>query len=129
MGTLPPVSRFLSLGIPVFALVLALGGCATDQGTLLIAATRPVQFDLRDVDVAGISVHREVTGSDTRVTSVLFLPTAESPRLERAVEEALVAGGGDVMARVRVRTIDWWFLVGVSTVQVRGDVVDLTGGP
>lgn len=126
---MPLVSRCLSLTVPVFVLALALGGCATNQGTLLIAATRPVQFDLRDVDLAEISVHREVTGSDTRITSVLFLPTAESPRLERAVEEALFDGGGDVMTRVRVRTIDWWFLVGVSTVQVRGDVVDLTGRP
>jgi hypothetical protein len=27
--------------------------------------------------------------------------------------------------RARVRTIDWWFLIGVSTLEVRGDVVDL----
>lgn len=107
------------------AAALALAGCVTDQGMLPVAATRPVELDLREVDVRGASIHRGVTGSDTRVTSVLFLPTGESPRLENAVEDALLDHGGDVMARARVRTIDWWFLIGVSTLEVRGDVVDL----
>lgn len=120
------MARLVSLAGLSLATALSLGGCVTDQGTLPIAATRPVRFDLREVDTRKISVLRDVTGSDTRVTSVLFLPTAETPRLERAVEDALVAGGGDVLTRARIRTIDWWFLVGVSTVQVRGDVVDLS---
>jgi hypothetical protein len=123
------VPRPAPLAALAVALAFALGGCVTDQGTLPIAATRPVQFDLTQVDTSKISIERDVTGSDTRVTSVLFLPTAETPRLERAVEDALVASGGDVMTRARVRTIDWWFLIGVSTVKVRGDVVDLTGAP
>jgi hypothetical protein len=123
------VPRPAPLAALAVALAFALGGCVTDQGTLPIAATRPVQFDLTQVDTSKISIERDVTGSDTRVTSVLFLPTAETPRLERAVEDALVASGGDVMTRARVRTIDWWFRIGVSTVQVRGDVVDLTGAP
>jgi hypothetical protein len=121
------VPRLAPLAVPAVALALALGGCVTDQGTMPIAATRPVEFDLTEVDMRKISIRRDVTGSDTRVTSVLFLPTAETPRLERAVEEALVSGGGDVMTRARVQTVDWWFLIGVSTVRVRGDVVDLTG--
>jgi hypothetical protein len=107
------------------AAALALPGCVTDQGLLPLAATRPVELDLREVDLRNASLKRGVRGSDTRVTSVLFLPTGESPRLESAVEDALLDHGGDVMARARVRTIDWWFLVGVSTLEVRGDVVDL----
>lgn len=105
--------------------LLALPGCITDQGTLAVAATRPVELDLREIDLRNTSIQRDVAGSDTRVTSVLFLPTGESPRLENAVEDALLDHGGDVMARARVRTIDWWFLIGVSTLEVRGDVVDL----
>lgn len=121
--------RITPLAVPALALALALAGCVTDQGMLPIAATRPVEFDLTEVDMRKVSVRRDVTGSDTRVTSVLFLPTAETPRLERAVEDALVSGGGDVMTRARVETFDWWFLIGVSTVRVRGDVIDLTGAP
>lgn len=107
------------------AAALALPACMTEQGMLQVAATRPVQLDLREVDLSAASIRRGVTGSDTRVTSVLFLPTGESPRLENAVEDALLDNGGDVMVRARVRAIDWWFLIGVSTLEVRGDVVDL----
>lgn len=113
----------------VLAAALALPGCMTEQGMLQVAATRPVQMDLREVDLRTASLRRDVAGSDTRVTSVLFLPTGESPRLERAVEDALVEHGGDVMTRARVRSIDWWFLIGVSTLEVRGDVVDLLEVP
>lgn len=109
----------------VLAAALAAPGCVTEQGMLQVAATRPVQLDLREVYLGTSSIRRDVTGSDTRVTSVLFLPTGESPRLELAVENALLDHGGDVMVRARVRTTDWWFLVGVSTLEVRGDVVDL----
>lgn len=124
MSTLRPVLR-ARLSALAAAALLALPGCVTDQGLLPIAATRPVELDLREVDPQRVSIQRGVKGSDTRVTSVLFLPTGESPRLESAVEDALLAHGGDVMARARVRTIDWWFLIGVSTLEVRGDVVDL----
>ena len=120
------MSRLAPVAAAVLA--LALGGCITDQGLLPVAATRPVDLDLRDVDIQQVAIQRDVAGRDTRITSVLLLPTGETPRLENAVEDALLAGGGDVMARVRVRTIDWWFLIGVSTVEVRGDVVDLVGG-
>lgn len=107
------------------AAALAGAGCVTEQGMLQVAATRPVELDLREVDLRQASLRRDVRGTDTRVTSVLLLPTGESPRLEQAVEDALVDHGGDVMVRARVRAIDWWFLIGVSTLEVRGDVVDL----
>ena len=121
---MPPVSRRAALAA-VFAAALAAPGCITDQGMLQVAAPRAVQLDLREIDPDTASLRRDVTGRDTRVTSVLFLPTGESPRLETAIENALLDHGADVMVRARVRTIDWWFLVGVTTLEVRGDVVDL----
>ena len=125
---MPRRARFAAASLVATALATTatvLGGCVTDQGMLQVAATRPVELDLREVDTQRASIRRDVRGSDTRVTSVLFLPTGESPRFEDAVEDALLDHGGDVMARARVRTIDWWFLIGVSTLEVRGDVVDL----
>jgi hypothetical protein len=122
---MPPVPSRLRPALVLLAVACGLPGCMTEQGHLPILATRPVSLDLRDVDPGRLSVQRDVTGSDTRVTSVLFLPTGESPRLEDAVEDALLDYGGDVMVRARVRTIDWWFLIGVSTLEVRGDVIDL----
>lgn len=109
------------------ALVVALAetGCVSDQGTLQVVAPRPVQLDLREMDLQRASIRRDVRGTETRVTSVLLLPTGESPRLEQAVEDALLDHGGDVMVRARVRTLDFWFLIGITTLEVRGDVVDL----
>lgn len=122
---MPAVPHRLRAALALLAVAGALPGCMTDQGLLPVVTTRPVHLDLRDVDRNRLAVERDVTGSDTRVTSVLFLPTGESPRLENAVENALLDHGGDVMVRARVRAIDWWFLIGVSTVEVRGDVIDL----
>lgn len=115
----------------VAALALALaplaGGCITRQGTLQVAAATATDLDLRDIDLTRVPVRRDVVGRDTRVTSILFVPTFAAPRLDRAVEDALLAGAGDLMTRVRVRSIDAWFLIGISTIEVEGDVVDLSG--
>jgi hypothetical protein len=116
--------------LPRLAILLAaalLGGCAVDQGFLSVATTRERNLDLRGVDFTTLTVRRGVEASETRITSILFIPTFDGPRLERVVEDALVRGRGDVMARVQVRSVDWWFLLGVSTLEVRGDVVDLSG--
>jgi hypothetical protein len=120
------VPRRARLVLAALGVAVPLAGCVTDQGHLPVASTRPVDLDLRQLDLDRVSVHRDAVGRDTRVTSVLFLPTGETPRLEHAVEEALLDHGGDVMARADVRTIDWWFLIGVSTLEVRGDVIDLS---
>jgi hypothetical protein len=104
----------------------AIAGCTTDQGYLPIVATRPVDLDLRGIDVAHIPVKRGVEGSDTRATSFLLIPTHDPPRLERAVEKALADNGGDVLARVHVYSRQWWFLLAsVETIFVRGDSVDI----
>ena len=104
----------------------ALAGCTTEQGYLPVVATRPVDLDLHGLDFAHIPVTREVEGSDTRATSFLLIPTQDPPRLERAVEDALSRSGGDVLARVHVRSRQWWFLfASVETIMVRGDSVDI----
>ena len=106
----------------------ALAGCATDEGHLTLASTRPVSIDardLRDLDFEKLPVLRDIEGSHTAVTSVLFIPTFSGPHLELAVEDALARGHGDLLTRANVSTTKWWFLVGVETLTVRGNVVDL----
>jgi hypothetical protein len=117
--------RFGAIGLAVLA---ALAGCATDEGHLTLASTRPVSIDtrdLRDLDFEKLPVLRDIEGSHTAVTSVMFIPTFTGPHLELAVEDALARGHGDVLTRANVRTTKWWFLVGVETLTVRGNVVDL----
>jgi len=111
----------------VAALSLA-SGCATDEGHLTLATTRPVSIasrDILDLDLDKLPAMRGIEGSDTAVTSVLFIPTFTGPQLEAAVEDAITLGHGDLLTRARVRTTKWWFLVGVETLTVRGNVIDL----
>jgi hypothetical protein len=118
----------IGFGAIGLALLAALVGCATDEGHLTLASTRPVSIDardLRDLDFEKLPVLRDIEGSHTAVTSVLFIPTFTGPHLELAVEDALELGHGDLLTRARVRTTKWWFLVGVETLTVRGNVVDL----
>jgi hypothetical protein len=106
--------------------LLGLGGCITDQGTLQIVAPRSNPDELRNIEIGKRPVRREVIGRDTRITSILVVPTFDGPNLERAVADALVKGGGDLLVGAQVRTIEFWFLVGWSVLEVRGDVVDLS---
>jgi hypothetical protein len=103
----------------------ALPGCTTQQGYLPLVMTRPVDIDLGNADFNQIQVVREVEGSNTRVTSVLFFPTQDAPNLRAAVEDAMAKEDGDLMTRVNVSSTDWWFLVGVSTLHVKGNVARL----
>jgi hypothetical protein len=123
-------SRVRRLVAPALAgrLALASSACVTQQGTVMVATTRDLDLDLRGRDLTQLPVKRDVVGSDTRVTAIVFIPTMDQPRLERAVEEALLAGGGDIMTRVRVTSTDFWFLLGFSTIRVQGDVIDLAEG-
>jgi hypothetical protein len=107
---------------------LALGGCISKQGRLDVASIAPGAEALVGRAWARAPMQREVVGRDTRVTSVLFFPTFDGPRLERALEDALAGVAGDSLRGVRVRTTEFWLLVGWSVLEVRGDVTQL-GAP
>jgi hypothetical protein len=108
------------LALLVSGVVLA--GCVTDQGSLRLATTRPPGVDLGSATLADLPA-REVVGRDTRIGSILGVPFLDGPRLERAVDDALAKADGDVMLDMRVRSVDYWLLVGWSTLEVRGRVV------
>jgi hypothetical protein len=110
------------------ALAVVMPGCITDQGYLTLATTRPVSIaerDIVDLDLEMLPSMRDIAGSSTAVTSVLFIPTALGPRLEDAVDDAIARGHGDLLTRARVHTTKYWFLVGIETITVRGNVIDL----
>jgi hypothetical protein len=119
-------------GLPVVLLPLAvltcLAGCITDEGTLPIAALEPAPSELRDVVIDDHPIRNDVVGRDTRITSILIVPTFDGPLVERAAADALAKGKGDLLLNAHVRAIDHWFLIGWSMIEVRGDVVDLRSG-
>ncbi len=117
--------RIAAIGLGMLA---ALTGCATNEGYLTLASTRAVPIDardLRELDFEKLPVMRDIEGSHTVITSVLFIPTFSGPHLEAAVDDALVRGHGDLLTRANVSTIKWWLLVGVETLTVRGNVIDM----
>lgn len=116
--------------LPCAALALAtLAGCTTEQGLLSIAAPHEVSLDTRRLDLETLPVVRDVEGSHTAVTSVLFFPIPAGSSLGEAVADAVGRGHGDVLIRARVTTTKWWLGIGVETITVRGDVVDLPEAP
>lgn len=106
-----------------------LAGCTTEQGLVTLAAIQPVSLDVRNVDTLKVPIVRDVEGSHTGVTSILFFPTFAGPSLALAVEDALARGRGDVLTRAQVKTTKWWLGIGVETITVRGNVIDLPEGP
>ncbi len=116
--------RCFAITLSLLALA-ALPACTTQQGYLPLVMTRPVDIDLRGADFDQIEVVREVEGSDTQITSILLFPTMQAPGLRAAVEDAMAKEGGDLMTRVNVSSTSWWFLVGVSTLHVKGNVARL----
>jgi hypothetical protein len=105
---------------------LSLAGCATHEAFLPVATTRAANLDLSGVDVRSLPIKRRIRGEDSSISSLLFFPVGRAPSLGRAVENALARGQGNVLANVEVRSRNWWFLpVGLSTLEVEGDVVVL----
>lgn len=124
------MSRRLDRACAAGLLGLALlAGCTTDQGLITLAATQPIPLDVRDIEVEKLPAVRDVEGSNTAVTSILFFPTFAGPRLELAVEDALARGRGDVLTRAQVTTTKWWLGIGIETITVRGNVIDLPEAP
>ena len=107
----------------------ALAGCTTQQGLISIAAPYEVPLDARRLDLETLPIVRDVEGSNTAVTSIFFVPTFAGPRLEDAVADAIVRGHGDILTRATVTTRKYWLGVGVETLTVRGNVIDLPGVP
>ena len=136
MGTRRRGARALA-AIAVRAAALSAGaalalGCVTDQGYLTLASTRDVslaEHDIEKLDFEQLPRMRDIQGSDTAVTSVLFIPTFAGPSLAAAVDDAIARGHGDLLARARVHTTKYWFLIGIETLTVRGSVIDLPENP
>jgi hypothetical protein len=102
------------------ALLLATS-CSVRLADFNAISTRNVNLDLIDLDSVP---SKKVVGSSTRFI-FLCIPFG-LPTLEEAVDDALDAGGGDLMTDTAVYRTGWWFLVGTTSIEVRGSVVDTT---
>jgi hypothetical protein len=112
-------------GVLVLALLAA--GCQTRLGSLSVAATGNVS--LKDIDLDEAVQTKNVRGADEKIL-VLFLPFPMGPfNLQKAIDDALEKGDGDVMVDVVVYQ-RWWtaLLFGKTSLEVEGNVIKTRGG-
>lgn len=111
---LPGIARALA----ITSLLLG-SSCTVRVADFNAISTRNVNLDRIDLDsVDG----KKVIGTSSRFI-FLFIPFG-LPTLQEAVDEALDAGGGDLMTDTAVYTSFWWFIFGSTKIEVRGTVVD-----
>lgn len=113
--------KFLQLLLFILAL-LVLSSCSVRQADLTAVTTRNVKLD-------GVNLNslpgKRIEGKDSKFV-FLFIPIG-LPHLEDAVDDALSKGKGDLMLDAVIHTQGWWFLVGQSTIKVKGTVLNTTG--
>jgi hypothetical protein len=103
------------------ALVVLLAGCETELARLTVVSSK--NCEISRVDLGRMTVHHGLVGHDTRGYA-LGIPLWRIS-LERAVDELLAAGGGDLAIDARVTYVRYEFLLfGWDTVRVYGDVVN-----
>ena len=104
------------------ALMLNGTGCMTRVADMTAISTRNVSLDKLDLDALP---QRKVVGEAS--TFIFLIIPFGIPHLEDAVDDALNKGNGDLMLDASIHMGGWWFLVGQSTLQVRGSVVKTLG--
>lgn len=117
------LTRMVALLALVVMPMLMLTGCKTRVGDLSVISTRNVSLDRVDLD--HLPQTSNVEGEDSKWI-FLIIPTGV-PHLEDAIDDALIKGNGDVMVDAVVHSSGWWFLLGQSTLSVRGTVVNTRG--
>lgn len=110
--------------LPLTAIALMLlTGCATRLSDMSVISTRNVS--LNEVDLDNLPQVKGVTGKDSKFI-FLFIPFG-TPHLEDAIDDALDKGDGDVMVDAIVHRQGWWFLIGETSLKVKGTVVKTRG--
>lgn len=109
--------------LAVIGMLLCETGCMTRIADMTMISTRSVKLDKMDIDKLP-QIHN-VVGRDSKFI-FLFIPFGV-PHLKDAVDDALNKGGGDLMTDVAFYQGGWWFLVGETTMEVKGTVVKTRG--
>ncbi len=100
--------------------MLFCSGCTTRVADMSIISTRNTTLDKVDLDSR--PQVRGITGKDSSFI-FLFIPFGV-PHLEDAIDDALDKGNGDVMVDAVIHQQGWWFIVGQSSLKVKGTVVN-----
>jgi len=108
----------------LLAVMTLLQGCFTRIGDVSAISTRNVS--LERVNLENLPQTRNVTGKASNLVLV-FIPLGV-PHLEDAVEDALDKADGDLMLDASIHRGGWWFIIGETSIKVKGTVVNTRGG-
>ena len=94
-----------------------ISGCSTTSDCTVLSSkvVRLNEFELDKAD-------RKQAHGESIVHTFLFIPDKAQPNLKEALDNALEAGGGDVMTDARLTWRSWWFIYGETGWSVDGNV-------
>lgn len=99
--------------------VFMLSACSTLVSNISVVSTKDV--NLEDVDISKLT-KKPVVGKNKKM-SILFILTG-IPRIEKAVDDALAKGEGDLMIDASLYYKTWWFIIGQYGFEIKGTVVN-----
>lgn len=117
-------SMVLRFMVQVFVLgwvVLSLG-CVVRHGDFTVLSNKVIRLSEFELDRADRV--KAIVGKDVQHI-IIFIPTAGTPTLEGALDDAFEKGGGDVMTDAVVKSWNWYipYIYGQAGWSVKGDVV------
>ena len=110
--------------LAVILAIFSLGACSTHLTDFTMISTKNVSLDKVDIDK--LPQKKNVIGEDKKFM-FLFIPFGV-PTIQAALNNALEKGNGDLMVDVAVEAKGWWFLIGETGFEIKGNVVNTIAG-
>ena len=103
--------------------LLFLSGCTAHLVDLSMISNKNINLEKLDIDRA--PQRKMIEGEDSAFI-FLFIPFGR-PKIQEAVNDALQKGNGDLIIDASLYAKQWWFLVGQTSIVIKGTVVDTRG--
>ena len=107
----------------VTAVWICLSSCTTHLTDLSVISNKNIALDNIDIDR---SPQRKLVVGEDKKFIFLFIPLGQ-PKIREAVNDALKKGNGDLIVDASLYVKYWWFLVGQTSIEIKGTVVNTKG--
>lgn len=105
--------------------LLLLSSCSSRIADFSVVV--PQNTTITQQNLTYTQVNKNITGVDQR--GMFFIFPLGFPTFENAVKDTLQKGNGEILTNVHVTSsTDWYVLYGLNRIEVKADVVKLSGG-
>ncbi|MCM1324430.1 MAG: hypothetical protein NC218_09905 [Acetobacter sp.] len=101
-------------------LFIMLGSCTTHIAHLSMISNTSVRLD--NINLNQNIKSNYIKGEDTK-SIIIFIPLG-IPNVQRAIDNALKKGKGDILINATIYTKIWWFIIGKASIYVDGIVIN-----